>query len=187
MQVADKSNEITAVPALLRVLELTGCMVTADALHCQRNTAKEIKAADADYVLALKGNQGVAHQEIKEALDDAIARADPKLARLETIEKGHGRIETRRYWQSADIGWFTDRAEWEGLQSVGVVEAILQPEQQRAFVALALERLAARLLPPRRARSSPRAVRQPIKGWPRTTKTHAHQGEWQYEVRTMEN
>ena len=65
---------------------------------------------------------------------------------------------------------------------------ILQPDQQRAFIALALERLAARLLPPkRRARSSPRAVRQPIKGWPRMTKTHAHKGQWQYEVQSMEN
>ena len=74
-------------------------------------------------MLALKGNQGGAHQEIKADLDDAIARADPKPATLETIEKGHGRIETRRYWQSADVGWFTDRADWEGLQSVGVVES----------------------------------------------------------------
>ena len=123
VQVADKSNEITAVPALLRALELTGCVVTADALHCQRNTAKEIREADADYVLALKGNQGVAHQEIKDALDDAISRAAPKLATLETIEKGHGRIETRRYFQSADLDWFTDRADWEGLASVGLVEA----------------------------------------------------------------
>lgn len=124
VQVADKSNEITAVPALLRALELAGCVVTADALHCQRNTAKEIKEADADYVLALKGNQGTAHQEIKAALDDAIARADPQLATLETVEKGHGRLETRRYWQSADLGWFADRADWEGLASVGVVEAV---------------------------------------------------------------
>lgn len=123
IQVADKSNEITAVPALLRALELTGCVVTADALHCQKNTAKEIKEADADYVLALKGNQGTAHQEIKDWLDDAIARADPKLATHETLEKGHGRIETRRYWQSAGLDWFADRANWEGLQSVGIVES----------------------------------------------------------------
>ena len=124
VQVADKSNEITAVPALLRALELTGCVVTADALHGQKNTAKEIKEADADYVLALKGNRGTAYHEIKAALDDAIARADPKLVTLKTIEKGHGRIETRRYWQSAAIGGFTDRGEWEGLASVGVVEAL---------------------------------------------------------------
>ena len=87
-QVADKSNEITAVPALLRALELTGCVVTADALHGQKNTAKEIREADADDGLAPKGNQGVAHQQIKAALDDAIVRADPKLATLETSEKG---------------------------------------------------------------------------------------------------
>ena len=111
------------MPALLRALELTGCVVNADALHCPKNTAKEIKEADADYVLALKGNQGTAYQEIKEALDDAITQADPKLPALETIEKGHGRIETRRHWQSAAIGWFTDRGEWEGLASVGVVES----------------------------------------------------------------
>lgn len=123
VQVAAKSNEITAVPALLRALELSGCVVTADALHCQKNTAREIKEADADYVLALKGNQRLAYTEIKDALDDAIARADPQLATLETVEKGHGRVETRRYWQSADLQWFTDRAEWEGLASVGVVEA----------------------------------------------------------------
>ena len=103
-------------------------MVTADALHCQKNTAKEIKEADADCVLALEGNQGTACQEIKDALDDAIARADPKLATLETIEKGHGRLETRRYFQSADIGWFADRADWEGLTSVGVVEATREVE-----------------------------------------------------------
>lgn len=123
VQVADKSNEITAVPALLRALELSGCIVTADALHCQKHTAKEIKEADADYVLALKGNQGTAHQEIKDYLDDAIARTDPKLAAHETLEKGHGRIETRRFWQSAHLDWFVGKAEWEGLASVGVVES----------------------------------------------------------------
>jgi predicted transposase YbfD/YdcC len=123
VQTADKSNEITAVPALLRGLELAGCIVTADALHCQKATAKEIVEADADYVLALKGNQGTAHAEIKEYLDDAITRADPALAAFETVEKGHGRIETRHFWQSAHLRWFTDRAEWENLRSVGVVES----------------------------------------------------------------
>ena len=63
-KVRAKSNEITAVPELLRALELAGCIVTADALHCQKNIAKEIKEADADYVLALKGNQGTAFSEV---------------------------------------------------------------------------------------------------------------------------
>ena len=122
--VAGKSNEITAVPELLRALELAGCIVTLDALHCQKNTAREIHEADADYVLALKGNQGTAHAEVRAYLDDAIARSAPELVQVQTLEKGHGRIETRRYWQSANIGWFADRAEWENLRSVGVVEAV---------------------------------------------------------------
>lgn len=123
-RVDDKSNEITAVPELLRTLELAGCIVTLDAMGCQRRIAREIKEADAEYVLALKGNQGTAHQEITTYLDAAIASKDPALARCEHIEKGHGRIETRRYWQSTDIGWFADRGEWEGLRSVGVVESV---------------------------------------------------------------
>ena len=94
--VAGKSNEITAVPELLRTLELAGCIVTLDALHCQKNTAREIHEADADYVLALKGNQGTAHAEVRAYLDDALARRAPELMHLETREKGHGRIEIRR-------------------------------------------------------------------------------------------
>jgi predicted transposase YbfD/YdcC len=112
------------VPDLLRALELAGCIVTLDALHCQKTTAREIHEADADYVLALKGNQGTAHQEIRASLDDAILRGAPELVQYESVEKGHGRIETRRYWQSADLGWFADRAEWENLRSIGVVEAV---------------------------------------------------------------
>ena len=123
-RVDDKSNEITAVPDLLRTLELSGCIVTLDAMGCQRRIAREIIEADAQYVLALKGNQGAAHKEIQSYLDAAIVGADPTLAHCEHIEKGHGRIETRRYWQSTDIGWFADRGKWEGLRSVGVVESV---------------------------------------------------------------
>jgi predicted transposase YbfD/YdcC len=123
-KVEEKSNEITAVPELLRTLELAGCIVTLDAMGCQRRIAREIQEADAHYVLALKANQGAAHQEIQSYLDAAIAKTDPALASCEHIEKGHGRIETRRYWQSADIGWFADRGKWEGLRSVGVVESV---------------------------------------------------------------
>jgi predicted transposase YbfD/YdcC len=123
-RVEDKSNEITAVPELLRTLELAGCIVTLDAMGCQRRIAREIQEADAQYVLALKGNQGTAHEEIQSYLDAAIASADPALARCEHVEKGHGRIETRRYWQSTQIDWFADRRKWEGLRSVGVVESV---------------------------------------------------------------
>jgi predicted transposase YbfD/YdcC len=137
LKVDDKSNEITAVPELLRALELAGCIVTLDAMGCQKKIAREIIEADADYVLALKGNQESVHREVKTFLDDAIiqrqqARAPgapvpveaASLAFLETVEKDHGRLETRRYWQSDRLEWFADLAKWEGLRSVGVVEAV---------------------------------------------------------------
>src|ERR1700678_451798 len=71
-KVADKSNEITAVPALLRVLELSGCIVTIDAMGCQKKIAKEIIESDADYVVALKGNQETVHDEVKAFLDETL-------------------------------------------------------------------------------------------------------------------
>jgi predicted transposase YbfD/YdcC len=129
-KVRDKSNEITVVPELLQALELAGCIVTADAMHCQKNIAKEIIEADAHYVLALKGNQGIAFAEVKSFLDDAVSRADKALVHLETVEKGHGRHETRRYWQTEQVSWYADRGQWEGLRSVGLVESVREIDGQ---------------------------------------------------------
>lgn len=133
LKVADKSNEITAVPALLRALELAGAIVTLDAMGCQKSIAREIIEADADYVLALKANQEIAHAEVKAFLDDALeqqsaarprgARPAQPLASWEEIDKDHGRLEVRRYWQSDQMDWFADQSKWEGLRSVGMVEA----------------------------------------------------------------
>lgn len=137
LKVADKSNEITAVPELLRVLELSGCIVTVDAMGCQKKIATGIVEADADYVLALKGNQETVHEEVKTFLDETLAEkqgprlpgarlssAAATLASWETVEKDHGRLEIRRYYQSTDLDWFADLEKWEGLRSVGMVEAI---------------------------------------------------------------
>ncbi len=138
LKVADKSNEITAVPELLRALELAGCIVTTDAMGCQKKIAREIIEADADYVLALKGNHETVHGEVKAFLDEEVAlhakparprmACDPEppvtFASLETCDKGHGRFETRRYHQSIALEWFADLDEWEGLRSVGMVESI---------------------------------------------------------------
>jgi len=137
LKVADKSNEITAVPELLRVLELSGCIVTIDAMGCQKKIAREIIEADADYVLALKGNQETVHAEVKSFLDATLveqqtsrpkgAKLSPAaatLASLETVEKDHGRLEIRRYYQSEQLDWFADRLKWEGLRSVGMVESL---------------------------------------------------------------
>jgi len=137
LKVADKSNEITAVPELLRVLELSGCIVTIDAMGCQRKIAKEIIEADADYVLALKGNQETVHEEVKAFLDAALleqqtprppgaklSKGAATLASVETVEKDHGRFEIRRYYQSDYLDWFADCSKWEGLKSVGMVESL---------------------------------------------------------------
>jgi len=126
LKVADHSNEITALPALLRALELTGCVVTVDAMGCQKQVAKEIHEADADYVLALKGNQGTLPAEVKEFLDDAQQRGFAGVIHqfVETVDKDHGRLETRRYWVTEEIGWLADRSEWEALRSIGLVEAV---------------------------------------------------------------
>jgi predicted transposase YbfD/YdcC len=137
LKVADKSNEITAVPELLRVLELAGCIVTLDAMGCQKKIAREIIEADADYVLALKGNQEKVHEEVRSFLDATLAEKNLKrpkgavvpkeaqnLKALETVEKDHGRLETRRYYQSDCLDWFADKEKWEGLKSVGMVESV---------------------------------------------------------------
>ena len=123
LKVEDKSNEITAVPQLLRVLELSGCIVTVDAMGCQKKIAREIVESDADYVLALKGNQETVHEEVKTFLDATLkevhtprargaklSRAAANLATCQTVEKDHGRFETRRYYQSTELGWFADLA-----------------------------------------------------------------------------
>lgn len=146
LKVADKSNEITAVPELLRVLELAGCIVTVDAMGCQKKIAQEIQEADADYVLALKGNHETVHEEVKTFLDDTVAeRAGPRLpgaklsaaaahlAVLQTVEKDHGRLETRRYYQSTALDWFADQEAWEGLRSVGMVEAVREVDGKQTL------------------------------------------------------
>ena len=126
IKVDEKSNEITAIPELLRVLELTGCIVTIDAMGCQKKIATEICNADADYVLALKGNQETIHNEVRTFLEDAQSNGFAKVpyTHLETVEKEHGRIETRRYSITGEIDWMADRLEWEGLRSIGMVESV---------------------------------------------------------------
>jgi len=123
IKVENKTNEITAIPHLLRALELSGCIVTLDAMGCQKNIAKEIAEADAEYVLALKGNQGIAREEVRTFLDEAIGRNEAHLKHHQDISKDHGRIETRRAWISEKIDWFTDRKAWENLRSIGVIES----------------------------------------------------------------
>ena len=130
LKVDEKSNEITAIPQLLRTLELSNCIVTIDAMGCQKQIAAEICNGDADYVLALKGNQGTLHGEVESFFKDARGRDFKEAPNkrmehdfYETVEKDHGRIEARRYWITEAIDWFADRKDWENLRSVGMVES----------------------------------------------------------------
>lgn len=124
-KVEAKSNEIIAIPELLRALDLAGSLVTIDAMGCQKQIAQAIGEAEADYVLALKANQGTLHGEVESFLEDAHANGFAGLAHdfLETTEKGHGRRETRRYWISEDIEWLTAHDQWAHLRAIGMVES----------------------------------------------------------------
>jgi len=116
---ADHSNEITAIPQLLRLLDLAGCVVTVDALGTQKSIAQDITTAEADYVLALKGNHETAFEEVRLFLDDWATAHPPR----ETVDKDHGRLEVRRAWLSSDITWFQEHTAWPGLTTFGMVEA----------------------------------------------------------------
>jgi len=115
--VDDKSNEITAVPKLLEMLSLKGCIVTADALNCQRAIAAKVTERGGHYVLALKGNQGTLHDDVRTFLDDP-ARPLTEACHT-TVDGEHGRIETRTSHVSADIDWLQEEHAWPGLAAIG--------------------------------------------------------------------
>ena len=126
--VDDKSNEITAIPALLAALALEGCVVTIDAMGCQKAIAGQIRDRDADYVLALKDNQPTLHELVVHHFAP-IGAGRPRPAAHdahETVEKGHGRLEIRRCWATDDpalLAWLDPAREWPDLRSVALVEA----------------------------------------------------------------
>ena len=122
---AEKSNEITAIPELLKILDLAGCIVTIDAMGCQTEIVQEIAEKGADYVISLKGNQGNLHQAIKDYLDwaERIKFKQISYDYCERLEKGHGRIEERRCWITEEIDWLESKGAWKNLKSVIMVEA----------------------------------------------------------------
>ena len=125
VKVDDKSNEITAIPKLLKMLDLSGATVTIDAMGCQKEIAQVITEQGADYVLALKKNHSTLYDDVKLFLDDAQASgfADIDYDFYETVDGGHGRVETRRYWITSEIDWLGAKMSWANLQSVGFVES----------------------------------------------------------------
>jgi predicted transposase YbfD/YdcC len=111
-----KSNEITAVPRLLAMLSLKGCIVTADAMSCQRTICAQIVEQGGDYVIALKGNQGTLHNDVRLFLEDPDR---PGEATHTTVDADHGRIETRTGEVCGDIGWLQKQHAWPGLAAIG--------------------------------------------------------------------
>jgi len=120
----EKSNEITAIPRLLELLEISGCVVTIDAMGCQKKIAEAIVGRGADYVLAVKDNQPGLLEDLKPFFEEVIAGTPPSASMgfVETVDGDHGRIETRRHWITSDIDWLRRHHPWAGLKSIGMVE-----------------------------------------------------------------
>jgi len=130
----EKTNEITAVPELLDLLDLEGCIVTADAMSCQKDIVEKITEKKADYCIGLKGNQGTLREDVELYFKDfKPANTYP------TLEKGHGRIEIREYWLETDISWLWQRNNWKNLNAIGcvhskVIEGEKTTEETRYFI-----------------------------------------------------
>ena len=124
MKVDGKSNEITAMPQLMGLMDIRGSVITADALNCQKEIANQIIEQGADYVLAVKGNQQSLHEDIELFFEDGISEGfDVPATFYESDDWGHGRTETRKCWsvEVEDLDWFKHE-EWKGLASIVCVE-----------------------------------------------------------------
>lgn len=121
----EKSNEITAIPELLKTLDIKGSIVTTDAMGCQREIAKQIVDQGGDYLFSLKGNQGNLQKETQLLFEDAKKNDYKDLPHqtYKTVEGDHGRIETRCYTVTDDIDWFEDKSKWKKLTTFAMVES----------------------------------------------------------------
>lgn len=128
VKVAEKSNEILAIPKLLDMLAIEGAIVTIDAMGCQREIARKIIDKKADYMLALKGNQGSLRDDVETFANEQKANQfkDATISRHESVDGDHGRIETRRTTVFHDIGWLQKRHDWPGLKGVVMVESMCE-------------------------------------------------------------
>jgi len=121
---AEKSNEITAIPELLRLVDIKGAIITIDAMGAQKAIAADIVDGGADYVLALKGNQGALHQAVIDHIDEKLEGELEGAQELVTTEKGHGRVETRTYLQLPAPEKLPGFALWKGLETIAIVTSL---------------------------------------------------------------
>jgi len=130
VKVDEKSNEITAIPALLDKLALSGCIVTIDAMGCQKEIAEKIVKGKADYVLAVKDNQQNLHEDVKELFSYAAETDFVECDYAKTVNKGHGRIEIRECWtlsqteQKDYFPYIRNLSAWTGFQSIAMVKSV---------------------------------------------------------------
>ena len=148
VKVAEKSNEIIAIPKLLDMLAIEGAIITIDAMGCQRDIAQKIIDKKADYVLALKGNQGSLREDVEVFAAEQKAKgfADTKISQDTTIDGDHGRIETRTTTVIHDVKWLRERHDWPGMKAVVMVESSREvsgkTEQETRFYITSLVMLA---------------------------------------------
>lgn len=119
----EKSNEITAIPELLKLLDIKGAIITIDAIGTQKEIAQQIIAQKADYVLSVKRNQPTMFEDIRLFFEEGQKNdfSDTAYEHHSTIDKGHGRLEKREYWLTSDVSWIPWRKEWKGLGGIGMV------------------------------------------------------------------
>lgn len=120
----DKSNEITAIPELLKTLEIEGCIVTIDAMGCQKKISEAIVEKKADYIFSLKGNQSNLHDDIKLYFQEQLSQrfSGSTYNYYETTDGEHGKIGIRRYWTTSDISWLQGKENWKNLKTICKVE-----------------------------------------------------------------
>ncbi len=140
VKVADQFNEIVAIPKLLTMLAIDGAIVTIDAIGCQREIAKVIREKKADYVLALKANQGSWREDVELFAIEQKANgfANTKISQDTTVDGDHGRIETRETTVIHDVGWLQQRHDWPGPKAVVMVDSVREtgrkPESETRFI-----------------------------------------------------
>ena len=124
IRVNEKSNEIPAVPELLDCIDVKNCIITSDAMSCQKKTVQKITEHECDYVICLKGNQETLHEDVK--LYFETAQKEPNfypLSKTKTSGKNHGRIEKREYFLTDDVDWIADKKDWCNLNAIGMVRS----------------------------------------------------------------
>jgi predicted transposase YbfD/YdcC len=150
LTVSEKTNEIPVVRDLLDMIDIKGKIVTADAMHCQKDTAEKVIDNHGDYVFGLKGNQSLLHDEIKLYLEDCVADPDIPVETARTQEKNSDRLETRTCYKAPSLDWFEGKDEWKGLESAFMVHRRVTTKEktteETAFYITSLNASADRLL-----------------------------------------